>query len=738
MKRPERQIAVQAAWLAGILSMLVFFTIPVITFYLSYNASLASLQTATAIKAEMLQTVIAGHPETWEYQFERLEEMLSHHSQLPERGSTAIYNLEGNVVVAGEAELPWPKITVSTGLYESGHLVGNLEASRTLQYLAIKTAGVAAAALLLSISIFILLRRFPIRIMNQTFSALREEKERAEVTLRSIADAVISTDSEQRIENMNPVAEQLTGWRLEEVRGQPSSTVLRLIDEETAKPIDDPLSAAIAGGHSIDIQDHAVLLSHTGNPVAVQNNTAPIMMPNGAITGGVIVLRDVTKERDMTRRISWQASHDALTGLINRAEFGRQLKDAVENFRVSGRPYAVLFLDLDQFKIVNDTCGHTAGDELLRQIADALSDQLRRTDLLARLGGDEFAVLLLGCTPEQGHEIATKLLTTVRDLRFAWEGKTFSVGVSIGLVNITAGDLNSEQVMAAADKACYAAKEAGRGRVQVYNAGDSAFLDRQAEMDWTTRIVRALQENRFALYHQEYLPLSQQAGAPRHLEILLRMVDEDGSVILPGAFIPAAERYDLMPDIDRWVIETAFSHHQELQDRFGTDAVCSINLSGTSLNGGHVLSFIRKQAEEYNILPSTVCFEITETSAINQLREASNFIAELKREGYLIALDDFGTGMSSFAYLRSLQPDYLKIDGSFVHDIITDQIDQELVMAINHVGHVMGLKTVAEFAYSEPMLEKLREIGVDFAQGMAIGEPMPLVDAAPPEHRSIA
>ncbi len=430
---------------------------------------------------------------------------------------------------------------------------------------------------------------------------------------------------------------------------------------------------------------------------------------------------------EATSRLSYQASHDALTGLPNRREFEARMERALKSARDLNEAHTLCYLDLDQFKIVNDTSGHVAGDELLRQLAMLLQTRLRDRDTLARLGGDEFGVLLQNCSLQQAQPIAELLRQLVKDFRFVWHDKSFAIGVSIGLVPITAESDGLSSLLSYADAACYAAKDRGRNRVHVYQAGDAELLKRQGEMQWVTLITRALEENRMRLFAQPILPLHPHAEADSHYEILLRMLDDEGELVLPMAFIPAAERYGLMPSIDRWVIGATFTAFPSLfpQAQDGK-SICTINLSGHSLCDEKFLDFIERQFTINQVPCAAICFEITETAAITNLTEAIRFIHALKAKGCKFSLDDFGSGLSSFTYLKNLPVDYLKIDGAFVKDMEIDPMDRAMVESINHIGHVLGLKTIAEYVESEIILDHLRQIGVDYVQGNWLMEPQPI------------
>jgi diguanylate cyclase (GGDEF)-like protein len=435
-------------------------------------------------------------------------------------------------------------------------------------------------------------------------------------------------------------------------------------------------------------------------------------------------LEELKLRQEYAAKLAYHASHDPLTGLLNRLEFEVRLKLALQTAETQQRQHIVMYLDLDQFKIVNDTCGHAAGDRLLRQVSTLLKQRVREGDSLARLGGDEFGVLLENCPMQDAVRIGEQLRMCIADFRFVNDDRSFSIGVSIGVVQVADGTLNLTEVLSAADAACYMAKEKGRNRVQYYRPHDSDVSLRRHEMEWASRIQRALQDNLFVLYAQRIISVAGQAPRENHQELLVRMVDDHGRIVLPMAFIPAAERYGLMPSIDQWVIQNAFSSINALGKSSGTYA---INVSGTSIADERFLDFVREQFRQYRMPSGSICFELTETAAIANFDKAARFFGEMKSLGCMFSLDDFGAGMSSFGYLKHLPVDFIKIDGSFVKNVAYDQVDRATVQAINDVGHVMGKKTIGEFVDGEMGLGVLREIGVDFAQGDWIGPAVPFI-----------
>jgi diguanylate cyclase (GGDEF)-like protein/PAS domain S-box-containing protein len=559
--------------------------------------------------------------------------------------------------------------------------------------------------------------------------ALFKEKESAQITLQSIGDGVITTDQHLTIEYLNPVAEELTGWRFDEAQGKNIDDVFRGFHEETCEPLENQLSVAIRRSRAIKSVRPTLLIKRGGNEMYIESTASPIRDGSGAVSGGVLVFHDVSESRELNRKLSYHASHDILTGLVNRREFELRLERSLRSARAREASYALCHLDVDQFKIINDTCGHSAGDALLGQVGTLLKTKIRWRDTLARLGGDEFGVLLESCTLEDALRMADQLRETIRSYKFVWEERTFRLGCSVGVVPITGDSEDVAALLSAADSACAAAKEAGRNRVYSFQENDIDLMRRRREMQWAARINNALEESRFELYRMTILPL-QKADPGAHYELLLRMTDETGKIVSPDNFINAAERYGITPAIDRWVIENAFRWLVSEADERERLALCSINLSGQSLGDDKFLPFVIDQFHRSGLDASKICFEITETAAIASFSQANRFIQALKELGCKFALDDFGTGLSSFGYLKHFPVDFLKIDGSFVKEILHDPIDREMVRSINEIGHLTGKLTIAEFAENAEIINVLRSLGVDYAQGYGIATPQRITKVA--------
>jgi diguanylate cyclase (GGDEF)-like protein/PAS domain S-box-containing protein len=552
-------------------------------------------------------------------------------------------------------------------------------------------------------------------------TAVYQAKERAQVTLQSIGDAVITTDADGRIDYMNPIAESLTGWENHEAQTRLIGEVFTVVDEATREAGESPVTRCLREGQMLGLAEHTVLVNRRGQEIAIQHSAAPIRDRAGNLIGAVMVFHDVSKERRLHRALHYQACHDALTGLINRREFENRLNAAVESVKQDpNHRYVLLYLDLDQFKVVNDTCGHTAGDLLLKKITGVLQSRVRAGDTLARLGGDEFGILMQNCSLDQALRVAENLRQAIRDVRFTSQGVALNVGVSVGLVEITNETPTVANLMSAADVACYAAKDQGRNRVQLYKPDN--VPERHREMHWVSKLTRACEEGRFELFFQPIVPIGA-AQEREHFEVLLRLRDENAALVDPAEFIPAAERYNIMPSIDRWVVRQSLDR---LVHRSGSGIkpyTIALNLSGTSLNDERFLEFLIAELTTHGPAAGSVCFEITETAAISNVGNAVYFMRELKTRGCRFALDDFGSGLSSFMYLKTLPVDYLKIDGQFVENITRDPVDRSMVEAISQVGRAMQIQTIAERVENAQVLAELGRLGIGFAQGFYIAKP---------------
>ena len=554
------------------------------------------------------------------------------------------------------------------------------------------------------------------------------EQERSHVTLGSIADAVISADQDRRITYMNGAAERLTLWSQTEALGRPLTDVLSMEEESRNRSVLEKLASILEGDELSGPAEGVVLHRRDGADVVIHERAAPIRDRDGHAIGIVLVLRDITHERALAARLEHQATHDSLTGLTNRREFETRLSAAIEDRRTHGTEYALLYLDLDQFKVINDTCGHVAGDGLIRKIAWLINAQLRSNDALARLGGDEFGALLRDIRSDDAVALAEGIRRRIAELRYDWDGRIFAVNSSIGVIVLDDTLTTVGDALSAADQACYLAKDNGRNRVQLYRPDDQQVKSRHGEMRWVERLNAALDSGSFVLVAQEIRPIGPPPQiATRHsavlrFELLLRMVDSDGSWIPPMAFIPAAERYGLMPRVDRWVIAQACRELAALRSTGRRLPVCMINLSGASVSDPSLADYVSSCLRQYSLPGPQIGFELTETAAISNLASASQLMTRLRGLGSPIALDDFGSGMSSFSYLKALPIDYLKIDGGFVRDVCTDPVDRAVVEAIQRIGRVMGIQTIAESVENEEVLRALAEIGVDYAQGIHVGQ----------------
>jgi diguanylate cyclase (GGDEF)-like protein/PAS domain S-box-containing protein len=568
------------------------------------------------------------------------------------------------------------------------------------------------------------------RAFNRMGASLRSlvndllaEKEHAFVVLNSIGDAVITTDSQGIVEYFNPVAERLLGIPRDHALGKPLAAIYQARDERSGDTAAGNLIRMIkADAPSAGFGQYTVA-SASGEHFVVEQSAAPLRDETGGIRGAVIVLRNVTESRKIEARLAWQASHDALTGLLNRSAFERRLHDLIADARAGRGPHALVYLDLDQFKVVNDTCGHAAGDRLLRNLSNSMGDWAGEGATVARLGGDEFGILLPRHGENEAQSVAEGLIRHVQGTPFTWEGRRFVIGASAGVVVLSDATSDTQEALRAADSGCYAAKDEGRNRVRVYRTTDEDLQRRHGEMQWVSRVHDAFEHDRFFLVAQPIVGLGANATT-NVFELLVRLRDPDGSTVPPTLFLPAAERYGIMPSLDRWVVRRAFQMLRASAAGAPQGGLhFHVNLSGASINDDLFIDFLRYQFAASGVPAKSICFEITETAAVSNLQRAASFINQMRSLGCEFALDDFGSGLSSFRYLKHLPVDLLKIDGAFVKNMASDPVDRAMVASINQIGHVLGIRTVAEYVEDAQSLELLRTLGVDFAQGYHLGRP---------------
>lgn len=554
-----------------------------------------------------------------------------------------------------------------------------------------------------------------------TNDILLQEKELFQITLASIGDAVITTDSKGLVTYLNPVAEWFTGRNNAECIGKNLSEVFQIKDLVRHDSIENMFDQMAGNPNQSDSNQECILMHRDHHECIVNYSLAPIKNRSKDIIGTVLTFRDVTEQRKLTEKLAYQAAHDALTGLLNREEFENRLSKILASIRKNDI-HALLYLDLDQFKVINDTCGHGAGDELLRQVTALLHSKLRTRDTLARLGGDEFGIILEHCPPNEALQVANTLRELIQNFRYRWQDKTFTIGVSIGLFPIRHDNEGLASTLSAADSACFAAKDQGRNRVHVYHSDDTVLQQRSSEMQWLPRIQEAIINQRLCLFFQPIVAVQEENELVEHGEFLLRLQGEHDQLIYPASFLPSAERYDQMLAIDQWVIDQSlkllsmrsFNNYRKMY---------AINFSAQALSNEEFLAYVIEKMQFYRCQPSTLCFEITENIALADLQHVTKFITTFKELGCRFSMDDFGSGLSSFGYLKNIPLDYLKIDGKLVKGMSTDPVDRAMVEAINRIGHVMGMKTIAEWVEDAPTLALLKTIGVDYVQGNKLAQP---------------
>jgi diguanylate cyclase (GGDEF)-like protein/PAS domain S-box-containing protein len=560
--------------------------------------------------------------------------------------------------------------------------------------------------------------------------SLSRSKRQAQYTLESISEGVITTDNQGRIDYMNRAAESMTGANRDNASGHKLGELFSLIDEADRRPLGDPVERCLSMRRRVNMGRRALLVSGDGeHEHSVEITASPVRGPGNSISGTVVVFHDVSEIRGLTRQMSYQATHDALTGLINRREFERRLQEALDSAHAEEGVHIIFYMDLDRFKAVNDSCGHIAGDNMLREVATLIKDQVRDSDFVGRLGGDEFGTLLMGCPLDKARQIATDICNAVADYRFVWQDKIFNIGISIGLVEITHASAALQDIMSAADSACYVAKQRGRGQVHVYSARDEAIARERGDIQWLRQLQEALHESKFELAMQPIIATGAGETTGPAVEVLIRMPDEHGRYPNSADFLRSAERYQLMPQIDRWVVNAALAAISSGKIKLPSQRSCAINISGQTLGDEGFLSFVVDALDHSGVSPSSVCFEVTESAISSNVQHAQRFIEVLHGIGCEFALDDFGSGLGSFSSLKHLPVDYLKIDGTYTRNLSSDQVNQEMVAAMIKLARTMDFRVVAEQVEEQADFDWLRDVGIDFVQGNFVDPPTTLGSA---------
>jgi len=554
--------------------------------------------------------------------------------------------------------------------------------------------------------------------------SLSRSKRQAQYTLESISEGVITTDNDGRIDYMNLAAETLTGTNRDDAAGHRVGELFTLVDDADRRPLGDPVERCLAMRRRVNMGRRAVMVSSDGeHEHSVEISASPVRGPSNSISGTVVVFHDVGELRGLTRQMSYQATHDPLTGLINRREFERRLDEAMDTAHSEEAVHIIYYMDLDRFKAVNDSCGHLAGDNMLREVAALIKDQVRDSDFVGRLGGDEFGALLIGCPIQKARQIATDICNAVAAYRFVWKDKIFNIGISVGLVEISHASGTLQDVMSAADSACYMAKQQGRGQVHVYSARDEAVARERGDIQWLRQLQTALHEDRFELAVQPIIAMSGRAESGPSVEVLIRFNDGHSRAKNSAEFLRPAERYQMMPQIDRWVINASLAAISSGEIKLPTHRSCAINLSSQTLGDEAFLGFVVDALDRSGVSPSTICFEVTEGAILSNVQHAQRFIEVLHGIGCEFSLDDFGSGLGSFSSLKHLPIDYLKIDGTYTRDLRSDLVNQEMVAAMIKLARTMQFRVVAEQVENQEDFDWLRDIGVDFAQGRFIEAP---------------
>jgi len=568
--------------------------------------------------------------------------------------------------------------------------------------------------------------------------SLSRSKRQAQYTLESISEGVITTDNEGRIDYMNRAAESMTGANRDDAAGHKSGELFTLIDEADRRPLGDPVERCLSMRRRVNMGRRALLLSRDGeHEHSIEITASPIKGPGNSISGTVVVFHDVSEIRGLTQQMSYQATHDALTGLINRREFERRLQEAMDSAHAEEGHHILFYMDLDRFKAVNDSCGHLAGDNMLREVAALIKDQVRDSDFVGRLGGDEFGTILIGCPIDKARQIATDICNAVADYRFVWKDKIFNIGISVGLVEISHASGSLQDILSAADSACYVAKQRGRGQVHVYSARDEAIARERGDIQWLRQLQEALHESKFELATQPIIATGSGEESGPAVEVLIRMPDEHGRHTNSADFLRSAERYQLMPQIDRWVVNATLGAINSGEIKLASRRSCAINISGQTLGDEGFLGFVVEALDHSGVSPASVCFEVTESAISTNVQHAQRFIEVLHGIGCEFALDDFGSGLGSFSSLKHLPVDYLKIDGTYTRNLSSDQVNQEMVAAMIKLARTMEFRVVAEQVEEQEDFDWLRNVGVDFVQGNFVDPPTTLGSGSSGTYRAL-
>jgi diguanylate cyclase (GGDEF)-like protein/PAS domain S-box-containing protein len=568
--------------------------------------------------------------------------------------------------------------------------------------------------------------------------SLSRNKREAQYTLESIAEGVITTDNDGLVDYMNLAAEGLIGASRDDAAGHKIAELFTLVDDTDRRPLGDPVDRCLSMRRRINMGRRAVMVTQDGEQEhSVELSASPIRGPGGSISGTVVVFHDVGELRGLTRKMSYQATHDALTGLINRREFERRLDEAMDSAHSEQSIHMLFYMDLDRFKAVNDSCGHLAGDNMLREVATLIREQVRDSDFVGRLGGDEFGALLMGCPIDKATQIATDICNAVADYRFVWKDKIFNIGISIGLVEISHVSGTVQDVMSAADSACYVAKQEGRGKVHIYSSRDEAIARERGDIQWLRELQSALHDGGFELAVQPIIALHSGVESGPSLEVLVRLPGGRGETTDTADFLRPAERYQLMPQIDRWVVDATLSAIAGGEIRLAGRRSCAINLSGQTIADESFLGFVVDALDHSGVAPGSICFEVTEKAILANVQHAQRFIEVLHGIGCEFSLDDFGSGMGSFASLKHLPIDYLKIDGLYTRNLRTDEVNQEMVAAMIKLARTMEFRVVAEQVEKQEDFDWLRDVGVDYMQGHFIESPVALGEATTGAYRAL-